>query len=437
MKINIRHLINYDDVISYKIPEDNNEYIASIIGEPDLESESTLFFATNTIDYKWYTSKTDRSVLVRRLSKYKKNWIFVIGDKELLSNNSNYYILVRSVNIFVEKITKKIIGTINKRIIAITGSVGKSTLSKLLSLWIDKAQLIDVKRLTPLNLADFIFNRLKTETEYIIAEVGLYYPGQINQLADILSPYIGIITNIYDMHIGWNGIKTKEALLSEKLNLLNKSKIRIISKEIFDKYEVSHLLNEKDIVYNNFEYTNIVNSCNLLPKTRVSKNLLELIELAINNCNYTNDFCIEKISKIIKENDNTLSLHKYMIDGTLLFVDSHSSIAGYFQAMSSHWYKSAMLVILSLNFPKEENIRTNIELIKETFSNYTKICISNRLIRYFGKNNKRIQYINEKNLISEIQNEKVVFLHDPKTIRLSGKNKKKWEELTSEALGFK
>ena len=96
-----------------------------------------------------------------------------------------------------------------------------------------------------------------------------------------------------------------------------------------------------------------------------------------------------------------------------------------------------MLVILSLNFPKEENVRTNIELIKETFSHYTKICISNRLIRYFGKNNKRIQYINEKNLISEIQNEKVVFLHDPKTITLSGKNKKKWEELTSEALGFK
>ena len=30
MKINIRHLINYDDVISYKIPEDNNEYIASV-----------------------------------------------------------------------------------------------------------------------------------------------------------------------------------------------------------------------------------------------------------------------------------------------------------------------------------------------------------------------------------------------------------------------
>ena len=209
MKINIRHLINYDDVISYKIPEDNNEYIASIIGEPDLESESTLFFATNTIDYKWYTSKTDRSVLVRRLSKYKKNWIFVIGDKGLLSNNSNYYILVRSVNIFVEKITKKIIGTINKRIIAITGSVGKSTLSKLLSLWIDRAQLIDVKRLTPLNLADFIFNRLKTETEYIIAEVGLYYPGQMNQLADILSLYIGIITNISDMYICWNGIKNK------------------------------------------------------------------------------------------------------------------------------------------------------------------------------------------------------------------------------------
>ena len=186
MKINIRHLINYDDVISYKIPEDNNEYIASIIGEPDLESESTLFFATNTIDYKWYTSKTDRSVLVRRLSKYKKNWIFVIGDKGLLSNNSNYYILVRSVNIFVEKITKKIIGTINKRIIAITGSVGKSTLSKLLSLWIDRAQLIDVKRLTPLNLADFIFNRLKSKK---FSKIAKWLDKKVHKNKDTIEKY--------------------------------------------------------------------------------------------------------------------------------------------------------------------------------------------------------------------------------------------------------
>ena len=204
--------------------------------------------------------------------------------------------------------------------------------------------------------------------------------------------------------------------------------------EIFDKYEVSHLLNEKDIVHNTFEYTNFVNSCNLLPKTKVSKNLLELTELAINNCNYTNDFYIEKISKIIKEHDNTFSFHKYMICKITIFVDSHSSIAGYFQAMSTHWYKSAMVVILSLNFPKEENIRTNIELIKETFSHYTKICISNRLIGFFGKDNKKIQYINEKDFISEIQNEKVVFLHDPKSIRLAGKNRKIWEKLTSPVL---
>ena len=429
MEIDINDLINNDNIISYNIPKETNGYTASIIGEPNINSELTVFFATNTYDQKWYSTKTDRSILVKRLSKLKREWIFVIEDKSQLAKSSNYYILVKSVNSFVENITKTLLKNINKKIIAITGSVGKTTLARLLCILLENSQLIDVKRLTPLNLADFVFNQLKPTTDYIIAEVGLFYSGQIHQLANILLPYIGIITNIYDMHIGWNGIKTKSDLLCEKMTLLDKSKIKLISKELFDRYSLLYSLKNNNVLYNSSDYQHSINSSSILPKTNVSKNILELIEITLMKCN-KNNFTINEIIKIIQENNNVLRFHKYTKNANELFVDSHSSIAGYFQAMSCHWYESVVLVILSLNFPSEENINENISLILKTFPNFKKVLISNKLFRYFGKN-EIIKYINAKKFLDELLYDDVVIIHDPKAIRLTGKNEKKWKSSIS------
>ena len=92
MEINKHYITNNKLVISFNIPENIKFYNASIIGPPDYNSEFTLFFSTNTNDQKWYSSKTDRSILVKKLSKIKDNWIFVIDDIRLLGHHKNYYI---------------------------------------------------------------------------------------------------------------------------------------------------------------------------------------------------------------------------------------------------------------------------------------------------------------------------------------------------------
>lgn len=432
MEISVNDLIRSEGIISYNIPEDDSIYIASILGDANPNVESTIFFATNTNDQKWYASKSNRSILVKKLSKIKKRWVFVVEDTKLLANKSNYYILVHSVNLYIEGLTKRVLRNTNRNVIAITGSVGKTTLARLLSSLIDSSQLIDVKRLTPLNIADFVLNKLKPTTKYIIAEVGLYYSGQIEKLANILSPNIGVITNIYDMHIGWNCIRNRSNLLSEKLNLLKASQIRIVSKELFVDYADSHSLAQNNVICNYSDFIDVVNSCSNLPKTNVSINIIELVEIILNKCDCFNDNFGIDICQNIQENSSLLRLHKYTINGNDIFVDSHSSIAGYFQAISCHWYASVTLVILSLHFPVEENIENNILLIKQTFSSFSKVLISNKLIRFFGKlDNDKIQYIVDDCFLYEIQNEKIVIIHDPKSVRNSGKNENKWRSLTT------
>jgi len=427
MEINIQNIINSKHVISYNIPNKTDFYKASIIGPPDYDSEFILFFSTNTNDQRWYTSKTNRSILVKRLSKIKDNWIFVIDDIRLLASRKNYYILVNSVNLFIELLVKEHLGYLNTKVIAITGSVGKTTLARIISLLIESSQLIDVKRLTPLTLADFVFNKLETRTQFLITEVGLYYPGQITHLTNILSPYIGVITNIYDMHIGWNHIQSRSNLLTEKMCLLFNSQIRIVSSELFENYSISHSFYKNNVIYNSSNYINVVNSSKILPKTNVSKNILELIDIILDKCNCNNK---RNISRTIQINSSLLRFHKYTIGPKEIYVDSHSSIAGYFQAMSCHWYKSVLLIILSLHFPIEENISENIQRIKKTFPLFNTILISNKLKHYFGNiGNERIKYISDNGFLKEIINEQTVIIHDPKGVRFLRNNEKKWKEI--------
>ena len=62
-------------------------------------------------------------------------------------------------------------------VIGITGSVGKTTFARMLNDALsinDITQVIISKRLTPLIIYDFYFNKLQKETKYIIAEIGLF-----------------------------------------------------------------------------------------------------------------------------------------------------------------------------------------------------------------------------------------------------------------------
>ncbi len=107
------------------------------------------------------------------------------------------------------------------RVIAVTGSVGKTTSKELLTHCLSafgKSQCSQASYNNhwgvPLSLA-----RLEADTEYAVFEIGMNNPGEIAPLVAMAKPDIAIITNIAPAHIGQMG--SLQAIAEEKASIYN------------------------------------------------------------------------------------------------------------------------------------------------------------------------------------------------------------------------
>lgn len=90
------------------------------------------------------------------------------------------------------------------KVIAITGSVGKTTTKKMTQL------MLELYGKTHANFGNFNNNigvrltlaSLPQDTEYLVLEMGMNHPGEIDKLSKIAKPDIAAITRIGESHIG-------------------------------------------------------------------------------------------------------------------------------------------------------------------------------------------------------------------------------------------
>jgi UDP-N-acetylmuramoyl-tripeptide--D-alanyl-D-alanine ligase len=107
------------------------------------------------------------------------------------------------------------------RVIAVTGSVGKTTTKEMLR--------TTLSAFGPAHAAEASYNnhwgvpltlaRLPPDAAFCIAEVGMNNPGEILPLALLASPHVAVITTIGSAHIGHMG--SIEAIAEEKATLLD------------------------------------------------------------------------------------------------------------------------------------------------------------------------------------------------------------------------
>ena len=92
---------------------------------------------------------------------------------------------------------------LNVRVVGITGSVGKTTTKEL-------ASSVLSKRFKTLKSEGNLNNEiglplsllaLQESHEYAVLEMGFYTRGEIKFLCDIASPHVGVITNVYPVHV--------------------------------------------------------------------------------------------------------------------------------------------------------------------------------------------------------------------------------------------
>ncbi|MBP7190711.1 MAG: UDP-N-acetylmuramoyl-tripeptide--D-alanyl-D-alanine ligase, partial [Rickettsiaceae bacterium] len=120
------------------------------------------------------------------------------------------------------------------KFIGVTGSAGKTSTKEILYHIFKNFGKSFVSRGNfnnhigvPLNLAS-----MPDDVEFAIFEMGMNHKGEIRPLAELVKPDIGIITNIYDVHIGHFGSAAEIA--EEKSNIfygMNENGIAILYKD--------------------------------------------------------------------------------------------------------------------------------------------------------------------------------------------------------------
>ena len=135
-------------------------------------------------------------------------------------------ICVPDVLEFLIIVTSKILKNYNGKIIAITGSVGKTTLKENLFLFLKREKIKAYKSYKNFNnelgLIVNILN-MDMDTSFSLFEVGISKMNEMKRLTNILNPHYVLITNIEDSHIG--NFKLYKNLVKNKLSLLKSNRL--------------------------------------------------------------------------------------------------------------------------------------------------------------------------------------------------------------------
>ncbi|MDH3214734.1 MAG: UDP-N-acetylmuramoyl-tripeptide--D-alanyl-D-alanine ligase [Candidatus Krumholzibacteria bacterium] len=131
---------------------------------------------------------------------------------EVVHNRIPFFLVEDSLTA-LQQLARAYRGSVDVRVIAVTGSAGKTTTKEYIKMILKKNYKVHSNRGNlnnhigvPLTLLE-----MDHESEYLISEVAANHVGEIDFLAEILSPDIGVITNIGDAHIGLFGSRAKIA----------------------------------------------------------------------------------------------------------------------------------------------------------------------------------------------------------------------------------
>lgn len=130
------------------------------------------------------------------------------------------YIFVEDTIHALALLAKEILKKSKARIIGITGSTGKTTLSKYLANYIglhEKVFILDCIRITYLGLIWSVIHEFDDTYDWIVLEMQTDGIGQLDRICKIANLDYAFILNVGDSHLERFG--SKEKLLNEKLSL--------------------------------------------------------------------------------------------------------------------------------------------------------------------------------------------------------------------------
>ncbi len=213
---------------------------------------STIYIVISVLRKILFSNK--KLVITKRLVRYitmysvLSLYLFIQGHFHLLLlvfivTHAISYPIEKSIYIYFKTKAKKVLENYNGKIIAITGSYGKTTTKYYLKQILSQKHSVlmsDKSYNTPMGLCRVINTKLNDGYEYFIAEFGAAKKGDIEELMKMVKPDIGILLNIGVQHL--ETFKTKENIKIEKskiLNMLEDGNIGIYSSEYITENEIT------------------------------------------------------------------------------------------------------------------------------------------------------------------------------------------------------
>ena len=302
--------------------------------------ENNLFIAIKGKNY-------DGHVFVKEALKNKAN--FCVVQKNINKLDKKKLIKCSSTVDFLNKLAALKRGHTNSKVIAITGSSGKTTLKTLLGKILSEYGKTYFSQKSynnhigvPLSLCN-----LENDHKYGVFEIGMSNSGEIRKLSNLVKPNIAIITNIGEAHIeNFNNLNSIAKAKSEIIENINKGGYLILNRD--DKYfrYLVKLAQKRKI--NILSFGKSTKSNARLIKNRVHKNY-----------NFLHFRVLNKNIHIKVKNVNFLTIYN------ILFV-----------LLTLH--------ALNLNLSKIMN-----------FSNYFQLVEGRGKVHFISRYNKKFQFIDE------------------------------------------
>ncbi len=304
---------------------------------------------------------------------FKKKASLAIVNKLRDNYNFSRQVKVKNTLNFLTKSSFILRENINSKIIAITGSCGKTTLKDMIGQTLGKLsktffspKSFNNKYGVPVSL----FN-LKEKDKYGVFEVGMDKKGEINHLTKIIKPDLGIITNISYAHSkNFENIKKIAEAKAEIMNNIEKGGTIILNRDDnFYNFHKNYALNKKLKVVS-FGIKEKLSTVKLI-STKKIKNIFK-IKIKIEN------------SKIDFYSNNINDSHLYNILATLTLINLFEDITKLkkdvflnFKVPQGRGDISKINIQNKKIFLVDETYNSNPLSLKSAIANYDKIDSKN------------------------------------------------------------
>ncbi len=198
-----------------KILQTKNKYNSTILFDSRLIKKNDIFIGirSNNRDGSFFASDA-----------IKKGAVFAIVDNNKLVHEN--IIFINDVQSFIKKFTKFLLKLYDGKIIAISGSVGKTTTKENIFHILNNNNLKTYRSFKNFNNVlglQFSIMNMNIKSKFAVFELGINAPKEMDNLTKILQPHYSLLTSIEDSHIG--NFKNFSNLFANKIKIFNSRRL--------------------------------------------------------------------------------------------------------------------------------------------------------------------------------------------------------------------